>query len=201
MDDITLYATLRAIRDAEDFRQARAIADATLTPDTVICARFYKLAFSARSNMYNPDDYGLKGKQGEVAYRICGWVANGRKWAKWGEFGARRHGMADADNNTEHKTSVGDWLYSRRFSDRDKIINEWYNKAGYIHWETQEFTIHCTWKQLFDYLSTYPLGLNTWFKTTVKYNSMTAESVVAMQEYKTSKRKTAFLIACPYNQA
>lgn len=199
MDDITLYAALRGIKNAPDYLSARRLADAQLTPDTTIPTRFFRLALSAREAMYNPEDWGWAGKHAEVCERVHRWMDNGRRWAHWSEFHARRHGLADIGDRTENKSGCGDWLYSRRYSDRDRIIAEYWKKNTIIRWATKEFTIECTWKELFDYLAGYPAGIGTWFRTEVGFNATVSESVVRMQSYRNSKSKTAYLVACPYN--
>lgn len=201
MNDIKLYSILKAIKDADNYRTARTLADATLTPDTVIPARFFKYALMARLNMYNPADYGRFGKHIECAERVARWLDGGRLWAHWSEFHARRHGLADIGDRTENKSGCGDWLYSRRYSDWDRIVEEYANKHTMIRWATADFTIECEWAELLGYLAEYnDKGLRTWFKSTVKRNATLSESIVMMQEYKTSKRKTDYLVNCPYNK-
>lgn len=172
-----------------------------VTAATVVLAADFVDAVQLAYNLTNPADFGRDGKNAEVMERVLRWLENGRSWAHWGEFHARKHGYADVGRRTEMKTGCGDWLYSRTYADRSRIIAEYWKKETLIRWATDEFTIECTWHELFDYLASYnDKGIETWFKTNTKYNVMISETVVMMQEYKTSKRKIKFLQACPYNE-
>ncbi len=167
--------------------------------DDIIKAADFMDAVNLALALYNPADKGRFGKNGEVMERAIGWMESGRKWAHWGEFFARKSGKADVGTRTEMKTGCGDWLYSCVHSERSAIIAEYWRKETMIRWATEDFTIVCTWRELFDYLASYNAkGIETWFKSNVKYNVMLSKTVVMMQEYKTSKRKVAFLQNCPY---
>lgn len=197
MEELKTIFTL--IIRADDYMEARAIADKYLKPDTVIPHTLFKLALRARANMYNPLDKGMYGKLGEIEARMDEW--NSRKWARWNEFTARKHGYADIGKRTENKTGTGDWLYSRRYASLEEIVAEYAKKQTIIRWATEDFCIVCTWAELFEYLAEYNAkGIYTWFNSCLKYNANTSETIVKMQEYKTSKRKTLYLISCPYNQ-
>lgn len=183
-----------------DFEAARACAKAIgLESGTIVLAKDYNLALLVLKKLYNPADKGLMGKYGEVEERVTRWQENNRLYAHWQEFHARKSGRADIGNDTEMKTGCGDWLYSYYHGDRESIIEEYYHKAGKIRWATEEFIIECSWSELLDYLASYnDKGLATWFKSNVKYNPMISKTVVMMQEYKTSKKKIAYLQDCPY---
>lgn len=167
--------------------------------DDIIRADDFMDAVNLALALYSPADKGRFGKNGEVMERALGWLDGGRKYAHWGEFFARKSGKADVGTRTEMKTGCGDWLYSCKYSERSAIIAEYWKKETMIRWSTEDFTIVCTWHELFDYLASYNnKGIETWFKTNTKYNVMLSKTVVMMQEYKTSKRKIAFLQDCPY---
>lgn len=184
----------------EGFDSARkAAAENGLAADTIILAHHFNLALQVLEKLYNPADKGKGGKWAEVAERVTRWQEGGRTWAHWSEFHARKSGRADIGDNTEMKTGSGDWLYSYKSSDRESIIAEYRHKQTFIHWATDDFTIECTWEEFLDYLESYnDKGLATWFKSNVRYNPMLSKTVVQMQEYRSSKKKLAFLQDCPY---
>lgn len=199
LDKYTLYRYTIIAQD-EGYTMARQLMEAEgVKADWIVKAEDFMDACELALWLYNPADKGRFGKNAEVTERCLRWLEGGRKWAHWGEFFARKHGYSDIGERTEHKSGCGDWLYSRKYADRDRIIAEYWKRDTIIRWATEEFTIECTWRQLFDYLASYNAkGIETWFKTNVKYNVMTSETVVMMQEYKTSKRKVTFLQDCPY---
>lgn len=188
------------IAQREGYIAARtAMENDGITSTEVVKAADFITAVNLAMELYSPTDKGRYGKNAEVLERVQGWLANGRTYAKWGEFFARKSGKADIGTRTEMKTGCGDWLYSCKHSDRSAIIAEYWKKETIIRWATEEFCIVCTWHELFDYLNSYNAkGIDTWFKTNVKYNVMLSKTVVMMQEYKTSKKKLAFLQECPY---
>lgn len=150
-------------------------------------------------SLYNPADFGRNGKIGEVTERVMQWQEAGRRFARWNEFHARKSGRADLGRRTEVKTGCGDWLYSLTSGEWDGIIAEYRHKQTRIRWSTNEFIIDATWEQFLDYLEEYNAkGLATWFKSQVAYNPMLNKAVIRMQEYKTSKKKIAYLQNCPY---
>ena len=170
-----------------------------IQPSDIVLADDFIIAVKIAYRMYNPADKGKDGKSAEVMERVIRWQESGRKWARWGEFFARRSGRTDVGTRTEMKTGAGDWLSSFVHSDRESIIREYWKKDTIIRWTTEDFTIECTWHELFDYLSAYnDKGIDTWFKSNTKYNPMISKTVVMMQEYKTSKKKIAYLMNCPY---
>lgn len=190
----------RGVAELHGFKVAREQMEADgVKADSVIRAADFMDAVDLALALYNPSDKGRFGKNGEVMERALGWLESGRTWARWGEFFARKSGKADVGTRTEMKTGCGDWLYSCIHSDRADIIAEYWKKETVIRWSTEDFCIVCTWHQLFDYLASYNAkGIETWFKTNTKYNAMLSKTIVMMQEYKTSKRKVAFLQECPY---
>jgi len=155
------------------------------------------------SYLYNPNDKGMNGKVSEVEERLTRWYDSGRPVCRWSELHARKHGKSDMNSRKaeEMKTGAGDWLYSCTASTRENIIAEYRYRQSLIYWKTEEFTIRCTWEQLFDYMDTYNnKGCEQFFKSNVKYNPMIERSVCMLQEWKTSKKKIAFFQACPYNE-
>ena len=167
--------------------------------DTIVMPDLFNDAVNLLPMLYNPADKGRWGKIGEVEERVTRWQENGRSWAHWGEFHARKSGRADVGDKTEMKTGAGDWLYSYNHSTLEDIIAEYATKQTFIRWATADFIIECTWQELLEYLAEYNAkGLATWFKSNVKYNPMISKTVVMMQEYRTSKKKLAYLQNCPY---
>lgn len=182
------------------FEDARKVVeDEGLVPATIVLADAFEWALEIRRRLYNPDDFGWKGKLAEVEERVIRWEEGGRSWARWSEFHARRHGLEDIRGRIEMKTGAGDWLYSRRYSEWEDIVEEYRHKSGKVRWATECFIIECSWAELLEYLEQYNgKGLATWFKKDVKYNATISESVVMLQTWSNSKRKVEYLQACPY---
>lgn len=169
------------------------------SPKSIILADDIMLALDTALALYNPKDLGRFGKNAEASERVLQKLEHGIKWFYWGDVWARKTGRADIGRRTEMKTGAGDWLYSLRADSWNGIIKEYRHKQTMILWQTEQFTILATWEQLLDYLESYnSKGLATWFKSCVKYNPMTSRACLMMQEFKTSKKKIAFLQACPY---
>lgn len=191
--------TMEDVYDPTPLREALK-ADG-LTPDTIVKADVFEVAAALAYALYKPTDKGREGKNGEVVIRIAGWLEGGRTWAHWSEFFARKSGDADCGESTEVKTGVGDWLYSKRHSDRESIIEEYRKKTTTILWDTPDFTIEASWCDLLEYLEGYNAkGLDTWFKSNVRFNPTVRKTVVMMQEYRSSKKKLNYLLACPYRK-
>ena len=172
-----------------------------LKPDTLIMADAFEEALMLRAMLYSPLDKGREGKRAEVEERVLGWEEAGRPWARWYEFSARRHGSTDigSGRRIEMKTGAGDWLYSRTSSDLDTILADYSKRTSEVLFSTEYFRIRCSWAELLGYLASYNAkGLYTWFKSTVKYNAMIGESVVQLQTWTNSKKKIAYLQACPW---
>lgn len=189
-----------AAADFDGFIAARTILESEgVKADTIVPCNLFNDVMQMLPKLYNPADKGRAGKVGEVDERVNRWQESGRLWAHWSEFHARKTGRADIGNNTEMKTGCGDWLYSYKGSTCEEIFEEYYHKSGKIRWATDDFIIECSWIDFLDYLASYNnKGLATWFKSTTKYNPMLSRTVVLMQEYKTSKKKLAYLQDCPY---
>lgn len=183
----------------EDYLSVREEVDKLgIVKNTVVPAEYMNLACRLRWLMYNPADFGRNGKVAEFEYRVDGWLENGRTWCHWRELCARKTGKVDAGKNEEHKTGAGDWLRSQRYETFEAILAEYARKETYIVWRTDYFSIRCKWCELFDYLTGYNGNVETWFNRSLKYGD--AEVVVKLQEWKTSKKKIAYLVACPYNE-
>lgn len=75
--------------------------------------------------------------------------------------------------------------------DGTPIINKQYEI--HIH-------IECSFRQLFDYMATYPKGLSTFFKESSR-SGKAGVYCWEMQTLKNSKKKIEFLQACPYNRS
>lgn len=73
----------------------------------------------------------------------------------------------------------------------EKVVNKQYEI--HIHIET-------TYKKLFDYMASYPAGLKTFFKESVR-SGLAGVYVWELQTIKNSKKKIDFLQNCPYNTA
>lgn len=73
----------------------------------------------------------------------------------------------------------------------EKVVNKQYEI--HIHIET-------TYKNLLDYMDTYPAGLKTFFKES-KRSGVAGVYVWELQTLKNSKKKIDFLQNCPYNTA
>lgn len=191
---------VKAIADIYGFKAARKLAKALdFTPKSIISSKDIMLALDTALALYNPADLGMYGKNKEAMERALQKLENGVKWFYWEEVWARKTGRADIGRRTEMKSGAGDWLYSLRADTWDGIIKEYRHKQTMILWDTEFFRILATWEQLLDYLESYnSKGLATWFKSCVKYNPMTSRACIMMQEFKTSKKKIAFLQACPY---
>lgn len=186
----------------KDYLETRRIMnDNGVQPTDIIMAQDIMDALDLALALYSPEDKGRYGKNGEASERVLRKLEHGVKWFYWSECFARKSGRSDVGDRTEMKTGAGDWLWSLRHSDWDGIVAEYRHKQTKILWSTEEFRIEATWEQLFDYLEGYNAkGLSTWFKSAVGFNPMTNKAVVRMQEFKTSKRKIAYLQACPWNE-
>ena len=191
--------------------------------NTVIPRRFFKLCFAVRKAMVDPSDKGGKGKVHEAVVRLIDNPHVTR--ALWREFFAHGPNQQDvkARKTTpalEVKHGAGDWLKSSLFSELDDIKAEYRtNHTEYIQWDIDtsyknsvnpddprngtliQFSIRCTWGELFDYLDSYS-GRGQWWKlqTNEKRCGATGQTVWQMQEFRTSWPKCEHLLNCPYRQ-
>lgn len=186
----------------KDYMETRNIMkEDGVLPTDIILAQDIMEALDLALALYSPEDKGRFGKNSEATERVLRKLENGVTWFYWSECFARKSGRADVGRRVEMKTGAGDWLWSLRHSDWDGIIAEYRHKQTMILWATEKFRIEATWEQLMDYLESYNAkGLSTWFKSTIGYNPMTNKAVVRMQEFKSSKKKIAYLQACPWNE-
>ena len=186
-----------------NFEQARAFIDfLNIQPKTAIMLDAFPYIPRILEFLYNPADYGKNGKIAEVTERLARWQENKRPMCCWFECHAKKSGKSDLNSKQqeEMKTGAGDWLYSTLNCTREEIIAEYRKKSSLIYWQTEYFTIRCTWHELLAYMDTYnEKGAEQFFKATCKYNAQLTKSVCMLQEWKTSKKKIAFFQSCPYN--
>ena len=193
----------------EEFRQFRK--ELGVTRETVIPYRFAIDLLEYRYMEYNPDDYGLDGKFGEVTERV-NLLVEKKQDMMWAEFSAHKAGRRDLSYGrkaVEKKTGAGDWLVSTRSHTPDAIVKEYSKKTTLIHWEVVdlEIDITCTWSELLDYLGGYirkkggsPMGAAYWFKNQVKRSEDGDRWILEIQSYRTSSKKLDYIRACPYNK-
>lgn len=191
-----------------DFSKARDIAkNVGLKPTTVVPSYLIKLGLRAKYATYNPKDYGMNGKISEAERRLSLQAENGRTWFYWKEFSARPAKNRDLGNkvNCEYKSSFGSWLYSFKYDNWDAIMDEYLKKdIAEIEWNTEYFTIRTSWKNFLEYLASYnSKGLATWFRSEVNYSECAQKYYISIQNIWTaekimSKKKLAYLLACPY---
>lgn len=198
-----MESILRACKD-KDFMTCRDIvAKAGITFKSLIAKEAFFTAYDVRVAVSNPADLGNAGKLSENYENLQRWNENEHVHVlQWRSFFARQPRYADikADGiSYEKKTGAGDWLHSRRNDSWQTIIDEFRAKTSWIIWETDNFRIEAPWGDFMDYLEAYKpsKGLATWFRPEVKLSSY--GSCVMMQNFKTSKSKIAYLMACPMN--
>ena len=187
-----------------DFETARKfIEHVGIKPETLIEKDAFPLIPQILEFLYNPADYGKNGKIREVEERLSRYFENEYVFTcKWSECHARKTGRSDVGKRQEEmKTGAGDWLRSFKYFSMEEIVDEYSKRKSIILWSTDYFRIRCSWRQLMEYLDTYnEKGKYQFFKKAVKMDNMTNQVVVMLQEWKTSKKKIAFLQACPYNE-
>ena len=187
-----------------DFETARRFVDHVgIKPETLIERDAFPIIPQIISFLYNPADYGKNGKIAEVEERLTRYYENGHVFAcKWSECHARKTGRSDVGKRQEElKTGAGDWLRSFKYFSMHEVVDEYSKRDSIILWSTEYFRIRCTWRQLLEYFDSYnEKGKYQFFKSTVKIDNMTSQTIVMLQEWKTSKKKIAFLQACPYNE-
>ena len=187
-----------------DFETARKfIEHVGINPDTLIEKEAFPIIPQIIEFLYNPADFGKRGKVKEVEERLSRYYENKHVFTcKWSECHARKSGRSDVGSRQEEmKTGAGDWLRSFKYFSMTEIVDEYSKRESIILWDTEYFRIRCTWRQLMEYFDTYnDKGKYQFFKKSVKMDNMTSQTVVMLQEWKTSKKKIAFLQACPYNE-
>lgn len=188
-----------------DYETARRfIEHVGITAETLIEKEAFPIIPQILEYLYNPADYGKNGKIAEVEERLTRYYENGHVFTcKWSECHARKSGHSDIGRRKqeEMKTGAGDWLRSYRYFSMTEIVDEYSKRDSIILWSTDYFRIRCTWRQLMEYFDTYnEKGKYQFFKSNIKMDNMTNQVVVMLQEWKTSKKKIAFLQACPYNE-
>lgn len=192
------------LKEGKTFLDCREyVLECGLTFTAQIAKEAFFEALKLRELLFNPDDYGINGKLSETEENLQLWAENEHIYSlPWRCFFTKAHGRTDIETNGERyekKTGAGDWLYSKRFSEWNAIINEYKRKTSYIIWETDSFRIVATWTDFLNYLESYnEKGLTTWFKSCIKYSMYGA--CLQMQEFKTSKRKLSYLESCPWNE-
>lgn len=187
-----------------DFETARRFLDHIgISADTLIEREAFPLVPQILEYIYNPADYGKNGKIAEVEERLSRYYENKHVFTcRWGECHARKSGRSDIGKRQEEmKTGAGDWLRSYKYFSMHDIVDEYSKRESLILWQTDFFRIRCTWRQLLEYFDTYnEKGKYQFFKSNVKMDNLTSQVVVMLQEWKTSKKKIAFLQNCPYNE-
>lgn len=188
-----------------DFETARRfIEHVGITAETLIEREAFPIIPQLLEYLYNPADYGKNGKIAEVEERLTRYYENKHVFTcKWSQCHARKSGHSDigSEKQEEMKTGAGDWLRSYRYFSMTEIVDEYSKRDSIILWSTDYFRIRCTWRQLMEYFNTYnDKGKYQFFKSNIKMDNMTNQVVVMLQEWKTSKKKIAFLQACPYNE-
>ena len=142
--------------------------------------------------------FGPVEKFRDAAVRLNRWIREAGSTPVIYDIWAKK---SEPEKQEEMKTGAGDWLRSYRYFSMTEIVDEYSKRDSIILWSTDYFRIRCTWRQLMEYFNTYnDKGKYQFFKSNIKMDNMTNQVVVMLQEWKTSKKKIAFLQACPYNE-
>lgn len=200
IDEETMQKMENAAKTMEVFALRDYITkDLDIGAETIVARSYWVRLCRVKALTYVETDKGMYGKMLEVAYRLANYDPACR-WLYFREFYKHSDKIADfIKTKAECKSGTGDWLISHKNNDFDAILTEFSVKKTPIHWETEEFCIDCNWNELFAYLAAYNAkGIKTWFNSCIK-NRGEGGTVVKMQEYNTSKKKTLYLMACPYN--
>lgn len=193
---------LEALRKAAaciDHMQARAFIEEANVDDstTFRTPEEKKTALAARLASYSPDDFGRYGKITEAQLRIERSNALNRSIG-WAEIRARSQNKADAifmlGNNThririEVKSGAGDG-FTVKSADKEAAMAQFGKSNLLIVWATEYFTIVLTASELLDKLNEYSAGAGSFFKNP---KAKDGAYNLPIQEWKTSKRKIAFL--------
>lgn len=193
----TLHLAAKQFRG--DFIALRRIVIACgVTKDTLVKPVDFPLMQRIAALCYNPLDKGINGKMQEVEWR-CERYDEINRAMRWGEFFARKAGRVDNCAHGikfEDKSGAGDWLRSRKAQTREEAIAEYRNRKDWVRWVVADCDICfiCPWPVFFNILDGYnEKGCAQFFKSNVKFveNGM----VVQLQEFRTSKKKMAWLAA------
>lgn len=180
----------------------RSIRVLGITSDTLVTPEDFSLVQRVCALCYKPTDKGADGDMHEVALR-CDRYAELKRSMRWALFFARKAGQIDNIYHgiaMEDKSGAGDWLKSRTASTREEAIEEYRNRKGWIRWIVEDCDICfiCPWSVLFDVLDTYnEKGCAQFFKSNVYATD--GGIVIQLQEFRTSKKKMAWLAAHSIN--
>lgn len=194
---MTIFELLYAVAHERDLEARRALVNAELNADSVILRKDWPNALRIRALTYNPADTGAAGKLAEIAYRLSLCNASAVRWAF---FRAHTPGKSDTfgdERRVEMKTGAGDWYTVE--GTYTTAIRKISMSTKKLRWETEEFTIVCTYGELCEYLAEFKgKGIEPWFPQS-KAAERDGTTLLRMQEWKNSKVKVAYLRACPYN--
>lgn len=194
---MTIFELLYAVSHEHDLDKRRELVNAELNADSMIRRADWNDALRIRALIYNPTDTGAAGKLAEIAYRLSLCNASAVRWAF---FRAHTPGKSDTFNDerrVEMKTGAGDWYtVEGTYATAIRKISMSTKK---LRWETEEFTIVCTYGELCEYLAEFKgKGIEPWFPQS-KAAERDGSTLLRMQEWKNSKVKVAYLRDCPYN--
>lgn len=191
-----------------DYMKVRSIVNPRINLNDFIPAEYATLTLNIVRRMYNPKDFGWKGKHEESKDRVYNMIdCNNAELIVFREFFAHEHKDTDIYDKSIHtgfekKTSVGNWLYYPS-DDFDECIKMYSRKRTMIRWDytREEFGIdihiETTYKKLFEYLIAYnpKKGLSTWFKLSSRSkNGIGNKYVWDMQDIRNSQKKIDYLM-------
>lgn len=184
-------------------------------PSCVVPSDMWDRAFTLRSLLYSPVDYGKNGKQAEVRDRLDLYELNGQTKTTWSQFSAHKSGQKDITDkwegiHIEKKTGVGDWYTSKQAKTLESIRRELERKTNdRIRWDYEKqivkpasktkpqriitLSIHWekTWPEFFRILEDFNGDIGTWFKPVkVTENGY----LIQLQEIQTSEKKIEYLM-------
>ena len=195
---MTIHELFDTIRRLPDVDTRRAIADSVLTADTVILRQDWADALKIRALLYRPTDLGADGKLAEIEYRLSLCKASSVRWAFYRAHPSIKSDTYSDERNVEMKTGAGDWYVVE--GSYQTAIQKISRSSKKLRWQTEEFTIVCTYGQLCQYLAAFKgKGIEPWFPQS-KSAEREGSTLLRMQEWKNSKVKVAYLKACPYNR-
>lgn len=180
----------------------RGIHQLGITGETYVLPADFELVQRVLALSYKDTDKGAYGDQAEVSRR-CNRHAELNRPLKWAAFFARRAGQVDNIYHgikMEDKSGAGDWLKSHTAQTREEAIAEYRTRKDWIRWIVEDYDICfiCPWPVLFDVLDTYnEKGCAQFFKSNVYPTD--SGIVVQLQEFRTSKKKLAWLAAHSIN--
>lgn len=190
-----VFAKATAARDVE---AARAIVNELVSADDMVLRADWPIALRLRAILYKSTDKGMDGKLAEIAHRLKLCKASAVRWSFFRAHAPGQSDTFDDNRRTEMKTGAGDWYIAE--GTYETAIAKICRSTKRLRWDTEEFTIICTYGELCEYLAAFKgKGIEPWFPAS-KAADREGTTLLRMQEWKNSKVKVEYLKKCPYNK-